>query len=215
MIRAIAITTALVFAAPRNPHVDAGETAYREGRWDDASTAFAAAYEETGDATFLYTRAQAERRAGRCEVAIDLYAKFLATHPPAEAELAARKYSDECRAALPPPTATVPPPVVTPAAVDDDPPPVVDRPPPRPWHRDPAGGILVGTGAAGLVAGAVTIGLAHREAGRAPDAGDDRDYQDRLDRARRLEIAGGTVLALGSALRTSGMRLVPQPSCSA
>jgi len=56
-----------------------------------------------------------------------------------------------------------------------------------------------------VVAGAVLIGLAHRDIDRAPSAGDDRSYSDRVDRARRLEIAGGTVLAVGSALVVGGV----------
>ena len=202
MIRALALALALV--APKNPNVEAGEAAYREGRWDAASVAFAAAYDDTKDPIFLYTRAQAERRAGRCAVAIELYTQFLATHPPQESEQAALRYRDECRALLPPEPepAPVPPPrtTETPEPVDA---PV--RAPARPWWRDPAGGVLVGTGAAGIVAGAVLVGLAHRDIDRAASAGDDRSYDERIDRAHRLEIAGGTVLAVGSALVVGGV----------
>ncbi|HET6582616.1 MAG TPA: hypothetical protein VFG69_04200 [Nannocystaceae bacterium] len=205
MIRALAL--ALLFAAPRNADVEAGEAAYREGRWDEASAAFAAAYDDTGDPTFLYTRAQAERRAGRCETAVDLYTKFLATSPPEEAARAAGQYRDECRALLPPepePTPAVTSPTVTPDTMPADEP-AKPATPPRKWSRDPAGGALVGVGAAALVTGAVLVGLAYRDVDRAPGAGDDRRYGDRVDRAHRLEIAGGTVLAVGSALVVGGI----------
>jgi hypothetical protein len=200
MIRALALALALV--AAKNPNVEAGEAAYKDGRWDDASVAFAAAYDDTNDPIFLYTRAQAERRAGRCKLAIELYTQFLATKPPEKAEQAALRYRDECRALLPPEPAPAPAPRTTPAADTIDEP---VRSPARPWWRDPAGGVLVGTGAAGIVTGAVLVGLAHRDLDRAPGASDDRSYGDRIDRAHRLEIAGGTVLAVGSALLVGGV----------
>lgn len=205
MIRAVAL--ALLFVAPRNANVEAGEAAYREGRWDEASTAFAAAYDDTGDPTFLYTRAQAERRAGRCEVAVDLYTKFLATSPPDAAAQAAMRYRDDCSSQLPPASEPTPAPVVDVTPTDEPPAdlPPKSVPPPRPWWRDPAGGVLVGVGAAGVVAGAVLVGLAYRDIDRAPGAGDDRRYVDRVGRAHRFEIAGGTVLAIGSALVVGGI----------
>jgi hypothetical protein len=203
MIRALVL--ALALAAPQNPNVEAGEAAYRDGRWDDASVAFAAAYDDTNDPIFLYTRAQAERRAGRCRVAIELYTQFLATHPPEKSEQAASQYRDECRALVPPEPTTAPAPAARPVDTTDDTIEAPVRAPVRPWWRDPTGGALVGVGAAGIVTGAVLVGLAHRDLDRAPTAGDDRSYGDRIDRAHRLEIAGGTVLAVGSALVVGGV----------
>jgi hypothetical protein len=193
---------ALALAEPKNPNVVAGEAAYREGRWDDASVAFAAAYDETGDPIFLYTRAQSERRAGRCKLAIELYTQFLATEPPEKSKQVATRYRDECKALLPAPEpAPAPPPVVEPASDTPDQP----SPPPRPWWRDPAGGVLVGIGGAGVVTGAVLVGLAYGSIDRASSASDDLGYDARVQRAHRFEIAGGTVLAVGSALLVGGV----------
>ena len=75
----------------------------------------------------------------------------------------------------------------------------------RAWWRDPWGGTLVGIGSAGLVTGAVLVGLAYRDAGRAPDAEDDRGYGDRIARAETLQIAGATVMSVGAAMVVGGV----------
>lgn len=192
----------LALAPARDPDVVAGEAAYREGRWDDASVAFDAAYRRSGNPTFLYTRAQVERKAGRCDVAIGLFEKFLATSPPEAAGKAAQEYLDECRASVPKEDPTQPPPPRVEVDPADSVPP--DESSARPWHRDPLGASLVATGAAALVAGAALTAVAHRDVDRAADAPDDRDYVDRLDRARTLQIAGATLMPVGAALVIGG-----------
>ncbi len=201
MIRALVL--ALALAPAKNPNVVAGEAAYKDGRWDDASVAFAAAFDDTGEPIYLYTRAQAERRAGRCAVAIELYTQFLATNPPEKSAQVATRYRDECRALLPPEPAPTPAPAPAPVVdtPSDDPP----APPSKHWSRDPAGAVLVATGAAGIVTGSVLLGLAYRDVGDASTASDDLGYSDRVERAHRFEIAGGTVLAVGSALLVGGV----------
>lgn len=201
MILALALCLAL--APDRDPDVVAGEAAYREGRWDDASVAFDAAWRRSGNPTFLYTRAQVERKAGRCEVAIELYEQFLTTSPPAEAERAAQEYLAECRASLPPPdpVATTPPDPV-PATIDAPPPP---QPRARRWNRDPLAPVLVATGGAAMIGGAALLGVAAARFHGARDEPDDGDYSDRIAGARRLEIAGATVLPIGTALVIGGV----------
>jgi hypothetical protein len=200
MIRALVLAIAL--GPAKNPNVDAGEAAYKDGRWDDASVAFAAAFDDTGEPIYLYTRAQAERRAGRCKLAIDLYTRFLATSPPEKSAQAATRYRDECRALLPPEPAPAPAPAPVVDTTTDDPP---VPPPAKHWARDPAGAMLVATGAAGIVTGSVLLGLAYRDLDDASTAPDDLGYSDRVERAHRFEIAGGTVLAVGSALLIGGV----------
>jgi hypothetical protein len=200
VIAALALAWALAPAPARDPDVVAGEAAYREERWDDASVAFDAAWRRTGDPIFLYTRAQVERRAGRCEVAIELYEQFLATKPPAEAGAAAQGYLDGCRASQPAPT---PDPTEPPASepttstIDTLPPPSATQ---RPWSRDPTAAVLIAAGGAAMIAGAALIGVAHRDVDHAGEAPDDRSYGDRITRARRFEIAGATVLPIGALL---------------
>jgi hypothetical protein len=190
-------------APERDPDVERGETAYREERWSDASEAFAAAYARTGDPTYLYTQAQAERRGGRCDVAIELFEKFLETGPPDVAAATARGYAAECREQIGDVEAPTPEPepVATPEPVDT---PAVEPAPPRPWWKDPWGGAFVGLGTASLATGAVLVGLAHRGADRAADAGDDRAYGDRLARAETFQIAGATVMSVGAAMLVGG-----------
>lgn len=193
------------------------EAAWLDERWDDASVAFERAYEATGDATFLYTRAQAEKRAGRCETAIELYEAFIESAPPAKAETSARELIEECKAELPePPPAEVSPvpdptagdptladspasPTPTPATTTDEPTPT------RPWYRDPWGGVLVGAGVAVAATGGVLVGVAHARADDAGDAPDDRAFGDELQGARRLETGGAIALGVGGALLVAGI----------
>ncbi len=189
-------------AAPveRDPNAAAGEAAFADGRWDEASAAFAAAHRSTGDPAFLYARAQAERRADRCKLAIDLLEQFIATAPPPQGQAAATQYIAECRARLP---AELPPPPPTAIIEPTPPPPSAPRPPP--WRRDVLGAALVGGGGVGLVAGAVLLPLAYRAASRADTAGDDRAYGEQFAKARRLEIGGAIALSVGTALIVGGI----------
>jgi hypothetical protein len=205
-VLALCLWASLV-APERDPDVVRGETAYREKRWSDASEAFAAAYERTGDPTYLYTQAQAERRGGRCDLAIGLYERFLATRPADVAAATARGYVAQCREEIgeakvtgsaPEPT-PVRDPIAAPVGGT-----VENAEARRAWWRDPWGGALVSIGSASLVTGAVLVGLAHREAGRASGAADDRGYGDHIERAQTRQIAGATVMSVGAALAVGG-----------
>ena len=228
---------AVVAEAPVDDDIAAGEKAWKEERWDDASEAFARAYEQTGEPKFLYTRAQAERRAGRCKDAIALYEEFLETEPAEKAQELARKYIEECRALLPPEPEPEPEPQPDPIGdpTTDDPvvgpePPIVDEPPTaKPWYRDPWGDALVGIGVVAAAAGGAMVGVAYRGANAADDAPDDRAFGQELDRAQTLERAGAITLGVGAALLVGGVvrwavvgakgkrqaRVLPQPGGAA
>lgn len=201
---------AAIAAPSKHPDVTRGEAAYREGRWDEASAAFAAAHESTGDPTYLYTQAQAERRAGRCEVAIELYDRFLASDPPAQAAGAARGFQAECRAAPRDAPASAPETEAATTSPGPVPPPRVSPPDaprsaaPR-WWNDPVGGVLVSIGGAALVAGATMVGLAPRELRRSRMLSDEAGRDERIDRAKTFQIVGATVLATGVALAIGGV----------
>ncbi len=174
------------------------------GKHDEASAAFARAYEHDPRPYFLFARARTEQRAGRCDRAIELNARFLETDPPAADAAEANKRIGECYTALDEPTPQVPvaepkaPPV---AKVPAQPPeqPVVP-PTRRQWYRDPAGGVLLGIGAAAAgLGGGLAIG--GRSRGNAASAAPTtEDFRERTGGARRLVIAGVATLAGGVAL---------------
>jgi len=200
----LVVAWCLASAPARDPQAKAGEAAFAEQRWDEASAAFDAAYRNTGDAAFLYARAQAERRAGRCKLAIVLYEQFVATAPGPEGRSAAEQYIAECRALLPA-EPTEPDPIAAPEPIDDAPPMTTPAPRVRPWQRDPLAATLVALGGGALVAGAVLVPLAYRTARTADDARDDRAYAERFDQARAREIGGAIALSIGVALVIGGV----------
>ncbi len=174
--------------------------AFEAERWDEASALYAALYAETHDPVLLYAQAQAERFAGRCEKALPLYRRLLDDDVAADASTveAANANIATCEAQLPAPA---PAPAPTPVPTDMPPPPA----PARPWHRDPAGGVLVGLGLGAIVGGSVLLGVASVTADRARDEADDADYGDGLERARAEVIGGSVVLGIGGALLVSGI----------
>jgi tetratricopeptide (TPR) repeat protein len=202
MVAASAIALLLV-AGPASP-VERAEEAFEAGRYHDAAEAFGEAYAAEPDPRFVYAQAQAERLGGDCARAIELYDRFLALDPaPGPAE-AARTNRERCRHELEraSPTSQPPPP---PHVVD--PPELVDEPPPphRPWHRDPLGGALVGSGlvltalGTGLLVGGVTLDRS------AADASIEGQFERDRDRAVGLHRAGIALTAIGAAVVIGGV----------
>ena len=219
MLARLALITFLLHGvAPAHeagPRVDAGATAtteddsvaraaqlYRDGRYADAAAAFEEAYARTGNPSLLFGRAQALRRGGNCLAAIEVFEDYIATSPAEPDREEARRLIAECREILGPgitPPATLEPPPPTPPL---DPSPPAARPRPA-WHRDMAGGVLLGAGLAIAVAGAATLGAGFTRA-------DDRDfpesqYEARERSVRNLTIAGATLMAAGGALLVSAV----------
>ncbi|MEM6994909.1 MAG: hypothetical protein AAF721_30635, partial [Myxococcota bacterium] len=102
-------------------------------------------------------------------------------------------------ASTPPPEAAppeAPPPVVPPPTGDRSPQPAEVAP----WHRDPVGGALLGTGLATLAVGVgLYVGaLAERDRGR--DAPNTDAFRRSVQRTRSFEISGITVMAVGGPL---------------
>jgi len=199
------LTVALTLVAPsQTPDVGelvaAGEAAWREARWDDASDAFAKAYAATHEPAYLYARAQIERMAGRCPQAVPLYRDYLATEPSENARAAVLGHIAECEPEpapqRPPPPVVAPPPATTRE---------VAPAPRRPWYRDPWGGSLVGVGVAGALAGGILVGLAYRGARDAEEASTDAAFGEAYGRAQTLEHSGAIVLGLGGALIVAGV----------
>lgn len=199
---------ALLSTAPPTPleEARAAETAAAEGRWSDASAAFGRAYAASDDPRYLYARAQVERLGGDCRAALPLYEAFVQTQPDTASLDAANGFIALCREEVgPEPT---PPPEPEPVLEPTPAPDLDPEPRPlesRPWHRDPWGGALVGTGLAAAVTGGVLIGVGFGTADQAEGASDDRAFGQEIDQARTLTVAGAVTASIGGALLTAGI----------
>jgi hypothetical protein len=60
------------------------EAAMKDGRYDDAARDYGAAYELSGDPALLYKIGHASERAGKCDVALTYYARYLREGKPTE-----------------------------------------------------------------------------------------------------------------------------------
>jgi hypothetical protein len=144
----------------------------------------------------LFGRAQALRRAGNCKAAIDVFEEFIAAGPPASDIHEAEAVIKDCREILGDEGEPEPPPPIPPR-VDADPAPL---PPARPqWWRDPAGGVLLGSGLAVAVTGAALYGVSFSRA-RDGVGESEMQFEDRRQSVRNFSAAGISLLAVGGAL---------------
>jgi hypothetical protein len=200
-----------------HPEFLRGSAAFEAQRWDEAARAFAAAYADHPRPELLWAHAQALRFGGRCEAALPLYERFLATDPTAEEIADANTNIAACRelvgeeaevvpvepapppVAEPPPSAPPPPPTVKPAHRD-----IAPHVQPRP-SRDAWGHGLLwsGVGVAGIGAGLLAAGHAQRV--EAAGASTELEYEQTFAGAPALGTAGIAVLVTGAALITAGI----------
>jgi tetratricopeptide (TPR) repeat protein len=209
------ITWLLVSTALLGPPDDAAaraKAAYDRGDFETAAAALAEAYEADPQPAYLYARAQAERFGGHCDDAIVHYEAFLATKPDGKAAQAARTNLEACRADLAaaepepePAPAPAPAPEPTPTSSSPEPTPAPADEAPRPWHRDPLGGALVGTGALALGVGVGLYAAAKADENTANDAADVDAYGERIERAATLSRVAIPVMAVGGALVIGGV----------
>lgn len=73
-----------------------GTSAFERGDYAAASRAFSAGYDHEKWSGFLFAWAQAERSAGNCTKAVELYSKFIWTKPPDEVRDHALGWITEC-----------------------------------------------------------------------------------------------------------------------
>lgn len=202
-----------------HPEFVRGGRAFAAQRWDEAARAFEAAYADHPRPELLWAQAQALRFGGRCEAALPLYERFLATDPTAEEIADANTNIAACRelvgevaevepvepapppqpVAEPPPSALPPAPRVKPAHRD-----IVPHVQARP-SRDPWGHGLLwsGVGVAGIGAGLLAAGHARRA--DAADKSTEFQYEQTFAGAPALGQAGIAVLVTGAALFTAGI----------
>jgi tetratricopeptide (TPR) repeat protein len=160
--------------------------------------------------SLLFILAQAERQRGNCVEAVELFTKFIETtqsddmrenaltakalcaeelaEAARQAELAreqAEQAAAEAAAAAEPLPPTTPPPE-----------------PLKPWYRDPLGGVLVGVGGAGVLAGGALLITA---VVLDPDAASDYGTFDERRRLRpKLLLAGGLTAGIGALIGAGG-----------
>jgi tetratricopeptide (TPR) repeat protein len=160
--------------AKAKDHYKKGMRLYDLGRFDEAVQEFETAYQYKEDPFYIYNLAQAHRRAGHPEKALELYRTYLRKAPAAaDREDVERRIAALEKSLAPAPSAVTPPPApvlhpVEPARTARVEPQDEPRPPARPraednpeaaHHTSPlllAGGL---TAAAGLVVAAVGIGF--------------------------------------------------------
>lgn len=187
------------------------------GRYEQALVVLDEAERERPLPVFVYVRATVEERRGDCERASALYREFLEHDvPEADAE-DARQGQARCREALGLPAED--PVVPEPPAGDDAgepvdrergtevvPEPRSNHEPPRPrrWYVDPLGGALMAGGVVGLGVGVGLHVQSRSDARAAADASSLQTFDDRAQRAVRLDRAGIATMAVGGALLVAG-----------
>lgn len=177
MTRALFVLCALSSAAVAAAQSPSGATLFRRGmaafgdeRYADAAALFEEAHALSGEPGMLYNLALAQDRAGDTERAVVSYRAFLAASPdaPERAEVEARLVALAPTVTVEPPPDPVEPPPDVPR---ETPPPEVEAQPaaPPPPHVEVSvgGPILIGLGAAGMIAAGVLAGLAVDTHGRA------------------------------------------------
>jgi len=202
---------AIVVALAANPHATAAEEAFRRGDYAAAVDALERAYAVEADPALLFARGSALQKLERYDDAIEAYTLFLATNPKPDKARKARKRITECEASLDTRRSPEPPPPVVQAPPATEVP-VDDTPRPRPWHRDPLAGALVGSGAAFAIAGGVLIGLGARRRGDADSGATEEAFRDELRSSNTMQGVGigvavsGGLLVTGAILRYAQVR---------
>jgi tetratricopeptide (TPR) repeat protein len=203
----LGVALAAVLAAPLSgsaeDFVAEGQAHYDAGNFAEAAAAFAEAHGRDPRPDYLYRWAQAERRAGNCPAAVQLYRRYLQNDLPMENAEAAEKNLARCGYAEAPPPAT--PLDESDVGASAVPSPVDHQHPRRPWYADPLGTSLVAVGGAGVIVG-VGLGIASaRETRSAREATVEEQYIRRAERSDSLRIAAIVTAAVGGALLVGGV----------
>ena len=171
----------------------------RQGRHLEAAEAFERLYARSGDPALLFAKATALRRGGDCGRAIEELERFIATEPPDPDVAAAQEVIDVCTEILDDDESRAPPPPVIPLPDPDlEAQPVAEGPAPKPWTRDVAGGVLLGSGIAVAVGGVVLLGLGAARSQNREES--EAGFERRAQSVRTLSAVGGSMVAAGTAL---------------
>ncbi len=193
-------------------HAARADALYAREEFAEASVAYATAYKADPNPNYLYGWAQAERRAGNCAHAVDLYREYVSLDVSEEAREVAAKNVRRCGGDIEPQTPTTettrpPPPTLVTDPQTDPSPPTDD--PERSWRSDPLGLALVSGGGALGVASLVLAVDSAQQRRLADDADIEAQYARKLNRANKTRTAGIVCGSLaGVALVAGVVRLV-------
>lgn len=175
------------------------------GKLDAALRVIEEANARAPDPRYIYMRASLEEQLGHCNAAIALYRAFLRSEDlePADVD-GARRGLERC-GATPEPVEEAAPSVPAPRPVSRTVPesPRVELPPPV--SRDPWSLALATSGPVLAVVGAGLWGAAALDVRAARNADRQSAFQDLSRRSERLEIAGATLVSVGTVLIISGI----------
>ncbi len=201
---AVAAPTGVLSNPRARAHFERAQSHFDQQDYAAAIPELKAAYALEPNPMLLYAWGQAERLAGSCPRAVELYRRYLETDPPPKQRQLTEANLLDCEAEVPSPSPAeeAAPPSAEPEPTPEPEPAVSDEPSRR-WFADPWGGVLSGVGVAGAVAGVALLGVSRREAREAEATMIEGDHIDKRERAERLDIAGAVVLG-GSALLVLG-----------
>lgn len=173
-------------SAAAKARLETGLVRYNAGQFEAAIDEIEAAYEIDADPSLLFTWAQAERLAGRCDSAVPRYRRFIASRPSTAAIELANNGIGLCAAK---------------AARDGGPRAADGR---RPWYQNPVGGAVV-AGVLGLGVGTGFLIAASGTRDRADRAPTSDAFERELDRATTQRRIGATFLVVGAGLVGGGI----------
>jgi tetratricopeptide (TPR) repeat protein len=182
-------------------HLQRGMRAFQQERFAEARRELQESYAEDPRPELLYAIAQTYRHEGQCREAIQYYARFLGTHPPAADADASRTNQERCRKRLEA-VASVRKPEPEAARGEDKESPMPEGARTE-WWTDWFGHALVGAGLVGVGTGSVVLATARKDTDHYNDAGNlDRFIAERADAeaAARRQRIGAATLGVGGAL---------------
>lgn len=204
------------------PLLRRADAAFEEGRLLDAWDAIDEAEAIQPGPFYEYMRGRIRQAQGRCDLAVEHWARYLDSDP-AESDAAdVRGLIEECGGLPKPAPAPAPEPTPAPEPNPEPTPPPTAGPIEDPpgaargsgtaWHRDLAGGVLLGVGVASLATGGALWAVAGQQQRRGPREPSLMLHDTRIRRARGLSygaIAAGTVgvaLVVGAIVRYRKVR---------
>ncbi|HTR49365.1 MAG TPA: hypothetical protein VMJ10_01580 [Kofleriaceae bacterium] len=205
---ASAPATAAPKGAEAKAQFDRGVAAYQKGDFVTAADALGKSEALESDPETLYALAQTERKLERCDLALPLYDKLLATDMPKENRDTVTSQRAECKQILatkPAEPAASPAPAPAPAPAAAAP---VAQPAPaegRPWWHNPVGDTLVILGVAGIGVGTGYLVAGHSADSSKSSATTYTEFKTYSDRATSDGKIGVTAVAAGAGLVAVGV----------